>query len=74
VYLGKPRYHLAVDERSDLDQLRGDFPGWQFGTIWVTAASRPDARRVYAQRNGVLLTAWTTAQLAADIRDEEQSS
>ncbi len=58
-------------EQSDLDQLRVEFPDWQIGSIWASAASGPDARRLYAQRGTVLLTAWESAQLAASIRHEQ---
>jgi len=58
-------------EQSDLDQLRVEFPGWQIGSVWATAASGPDARRIYAQRGTVLLTAWEAAKLAASIRHEQ---
>jgi hypothetical protein len=40
--------------------------------VWASAASGPDARRIYATRDGRLITAWTAAQLAAAIRGEEQ--
>jgi hypothetical protein len=59
-------------EQSDMDQLRGEFPDWQIGSIWATAATAPDARRLYAQRGTVLLTAWEAAELAAIIRYEER--
>jgi len=52
--------------------LRQDYPGWQFGSVWASAASGPDARRIYATRDGRLITAWTAAQLAAAIRSEER--
>ena len=52
--------------------LRQDYPEWQFGSVWATAASGPDARRIYATRDGRLITAWTAAQLAAAIRGEER--
>jgi len=58
-------------DRSDLDQLRGEFPDWQIGSVWATAATGPDARRLYAQRGTVLLTAWEAAELAAIIRHEQ---
>jgi hypothetical protein len=61
-----------VDHRTDLDDLREQFPGWRFGTVWATAATGPDARRLTATKDGVLLTAWTAAELARDIRWEEQ--
>jgi alkanesulfonate monooxygenase SsuD/methylene tetrahydromethanopterin reductase-like flavin-dependent oxidoreductase (luciferase family) len=59
--------------RDDLQQLREQFPGWQFGSVWASAGSGPDARRLYAQRNGVLITAWEAPELAANIRHEEQA-
>jgi hypothetical protein len=57
---------------TDLDALRQEFPGWWFGPVWASAASGPDARRLYATRDGRLVTAWTAAQLAAAIRCEDQ--
>ena len=54
----------------DLTGLRQDWPGWQFGTVWASAASGPDRRRVFAQCGRVLLTAWTAAELAASLRRE----
>jgi hypothetical protein len=59
-------------ETTDLDMLRQEHPGWRFGSVWASAASGPDARRIYATRDGRLITAWTAAQLAAAIRGEEQ--
>jgi hypothetical protein len=56
----------------DVARLREQFPGWRFGTVWATAASGPDRRRVWAKRDGVLLSAWTAEALAAVIRREEQ--
>jgi hypothetical protein len=57
--------------RSDLDELQGEFPGWQFGSVWATAASGPDARRVFAARATCLITAWTATELAIRLRQEE---
>jgi hypothetical protein len=57
----------------DVTTLQREHPGWQIGTVWATAASGPDARRLTASREGVLLTAWTAAELARNIRREEQS-
>jgi hypothetical protein len=54
----------------DLARLREQFPGWTFGTVWATAASGPDRRRVWAMRDGILVSAWTAEDLAADIRRE----
>ena len=58
---------------NDVIRLQREHPEWRIGTVWATAASGPDARRLTASREGVLLTAWTAAELARDIRMEEQS-
>lgn len=54
-----------------MDQLRSEFPGWQFGSVWASAASGPDARRVFAARATCLITAWTATELAIRLRQEE---
>jgi hypothetical protein len=59
---------------TDLDALRRDHPGWRIGSVWASAASGPDARRLYAVKDGVLITAWTAGELAAVIRREEAGS
>ncbi len=59
--------------QTDLDRLRAQFPGWRFGTVWATAASGPDQRRLWASRDGVTITAWNAAELAQDIRREERT-
>ena len=56
----------------DLAKLRMDHPGWNFGSVWASAASGPDARRLWASRDGMLLSAWTAAELACVIRQEEK--
>ena len=61
-----------MDHRTDLDDLHEQFPGWRFGTVWASAATGPDARRLTATKDGILLTAWTAAELARNIRWEEQ--
>ena len=58
----------------DLARLRRGHPSWNFGSVWATAASGPDARRLWASRNGVLLTAWTSAELAQDIDRKERAA
>ena len=58
----------------DLAKLREDYPGWNFGSVWATAASGPDARRLWASRDGMLLSAWTAAELASSINWEERAS
>ncbi len=58
--------------KTDLDELRDAFPEWRFGTVWASAASGPDKRRLTASRDGVLLTAWNRFELAEKIRWEER--
>jgi hypothetical protein len=58
----------------DLAMLRQDYPAWNFGSAWTSAGSGPDARRLWASRDGVLLSAWTAAELAREIRRVEQAS
>jgi hypothetical protein len=62
----------------DVAALQREHPGWQITTVWATAASGPDARRLMAYRcvgnRRVLLTAWTSAELARDIRREEEGT
>jgi hypothetical protein len=57
----------------DLAQLRAVHPGWTFGSVWTTAGSGPDRRRIVAIRDGIILSAWTAEALAADIRREDES-
>ncbi len=63
-----------LPQPGDLDWLREQFPGWRFGTIWASAATGPDARRIYATRGAVTITAWNAAALAADIRHSEREN
>jgi hypothetical protein len=58
----------------DLAKLRADYPGWTFGSVWATAASGPDSRRLWASRDGMLLSAWTAAELASSINWEERAA
>jgi hypothetical protein len=60
--------------QTDLDSLREQFPGWRFGSVWATAATGPDQRRLWASRDGVMITAWNAAELAQDIRREQNTS
>ena len=60
----------ASSQPADVARLREQFPGWTFGTVWATAASGPDVRRLWAMRDGILLSAWTALELADDIRRE----
>jgi hypothetical protein len=54
----------------DLTQLREQFPGWRFGTVWATAATGPDRRRVWARKGDILLSAWNAASLREAINAE----
>lgn len=58
---------------SDIDRLRKQYPGWRIGSVWASAVSGPDKRRLTASRDGVLLTAWNEHELASKIRREETS-
>ena len=62
---------MSHHDLDGLEQLRGQYPDWQFGTVWVTAASRPDARRLWASKDQILLTAWTVPELRMGIDHEE---
>jgi len=57
---------------ADLAALRTEFPGWRFGTVWATAASGPDARRLWASKWTMLLTDWDAAGLRMSISAEEE--
>lgn len=61
----------------DVTALQREHPDWLISTVWASAASGPDARRLMAYRcvdnRRILLTAWTSAELARNIRQEEQS-
>lgn len=56
---------------SDIDQLKRDHPGWFIGSVWASAASGPDVRRLVATRDGIQVHAWTAAQLSRLISYEE---
>jgi hypothetical protein len=58
------------DEIQRLQEQFGD-QGWRFGTVWASAASGPDKRRLYAARDTTLITAWTEEELAILIRYED---
>ena len=60
----------AVPGPGDLVKLREENPSWRFGTVWASAASSPHARRLWASRSGVLLTAWTAPELSLKIAAE----
>jgi hypothetical protein len=72
--LGSLREKLARAEAlsSALADLRNEYAGsgFTFGTVWASAGARPDARRLYACRAGVLITSWTAAELRLRLREE----
>jgi hypothetical protein len=55
----------------DLARLREEHPGWNFGTVWTSVNSGPDQRRIWASRDGILLSAWNAAELSRDINREQ---
>ena len=68
---------------SDIDLLRAAFPSWSFGSIWISAGTGPDQRRLMAVKGEVTLSAWTADDLAAMVtaesiaaalREEEEES
>jgi hypothetical protein len=54
----------------DLAWLREQFPDWNIEARWTVAGTGPDSRYLLASRGGVTLSAWTPADLAAEIRRE----
>jgi hypothetical protein len=56
---------------NDIEQLRQDHPGWAIGSVWASAGSGPDARRLVAMRAGIQVHAWTAAELSRLIGHEE---
>jgi hypothetical protein len=43
------------------------FPAWTFGTIWITSASGPDKRRLWAARGTTFISSWSADHLAARV-------
>lgn len=60
---------------SDLADLRKEFAGsgFTFGSVWASAGTGPDVRRLFASRDGMLLTSWNAAELRMKIRYELSS-
>ncbi len=58
-----------MDQDSDLDMLRGDFPEWDIETAWITVNSGPDRQHLLAHRGRLTLTAWTAAGLRRAIEE-----
>jgi hypothetical protein len=61
----------VVPAQDDLARLRQEHPGWNFESVWITANSGPDKRRIWASRNGVVLSAWNAADLSKDIKRQQ---
>ncbi len=55
----------------DIGQLQRDHPSWAIGSVWASAGSGPDARRLVAMRDGIQVHAWTAAELSCLISYEE---
>ena len=71
LYLSALGYTRLMND--DLARLRREYPAWNFGSVCATAGSGPDSRRLWAARDGMLLSAWTAAELAAVIRREDDA-
>jgi hypothetical protein len=54
----------------DLARLREQFPDWDIEARWTVAGTGPDSRYLLASRGGVIHSAWTPEDLAAEIRRE----
>ena len=56
----------------DLADLRKEFEGsgFTFGSVWASAGTGPDARRLYASQGTLLITSWSAAELRMRIREE----
>ena len=60
----------SSSQPDDLAWLREQFPDWNIEARWTVAGTGPDSRYLLASRGGVTLSAWTPADLAAEIRRE----
>jgi hypothetical protein len=63
---------LSTMDQGDIEQLREAHPLWRIGSVWASAASGPDARRLTASREGIQVHAWTAERLSACIAYEEE--
>ena len=62
--------------RDDLAGLRKEFEGagFTFGSVWASAGSGPEARRLYASQGTLLIASWNAAELRICIREELRRS
>jgi hypothetical protein len=58
--------------QGDIERLGEAHPLWRIGSVWASAASGPDARRLTASRDGIRVHAWTAEQLSECIAYEEE--
>lgn len=58
-------------EAADIERLQAKHPLWVIGSIWATAATGPDRRRLTASRDGIQVHAWTESELSRSIAYEE---
>jgi hypothetical protein len=63
---------LSTVEQGDIGRLREAHPLWRIGSVWASAGSGPDSKRLTAARDGVAVHAWTAEQLSACIAGEEE--
>jgi hypothetical protein len=63
---------LSIMRQGDIERLREAHPLWRIGSVWASAGSGPDSRRLTAARDGIQVHAWTAEQLSACIDDEEE--
>jgi len=70
--MGPPKESPQVS--SQIDRLRQPHTLWAIGSVWMSAASGPDARRLTASREGIQVHGWTEAELSRKIADEEAAN
>jgi alkanesulfonate monooxygenase SsuD/methylene tetrahydromethanopterin reductase-like flavin-dependent oxidoreductase (luciferase family) len=58
----------------EVDQLREQYPTWEFGSVWATANSGPDNRRLTARQGTILLTAWDVGELREKLEHEHKTA
>ena len=64
-------YYSAM-RQDDIDRLQETHPLWRIGSVWASAGSGPDSRRLTASRDGIQVHAWTAEELSASIAYEEE--
>jgi hypothetical protein len=64
--------YYSTMRQGDIERLGEAHPLWRIGSVWASAASGPDSRRLTASREGIQVHAWTAEQLSACIAYEEE--